>query len=103
MIGIVPSILSADFTRLGEQVRDLDLGRRCRISDIAHAYSGAAEPDARRRPRIIETGIVLPRRDDVLGAPAGQAFRDETADQKPRDRGIAVGKNVFMPRFPRPD
>ena len=74
------------------KIRDLDAARRRRIADIARAHHRAAEPDAYRRLRPIEARVVDPRRDDVLGTVARHAVGNQIAHQKPRDRGIAVGK-----------
>ena len=52
MIGIVPSILSADFTRLGEQVRDADDAGATRIQiDI---MDGHFVPNITMGPAIVE-------------------------------------------------
>ncbi len=52
MIGIVPSILSADFTRLGEQVRDADVAGATRIQiDI---MDGHFVPNITMGPAIVE-------------------------------------------------
>jgi hypothetical protein len=57
------------------------------------AHGSAAEPDANGRGWMIETGVVEPCRDHVLGALAGgHTLREETAHQEPRDRGISVRK-----------
>ena len=53
MIGLVPSILSADFTRLGEQVREADAAGAQRIQiDIA-----ASENNANPLPGERETAV----------------------------------------------
>ncbi len=52
MIGIVPSILSADFTRLGEQVRDAEAAGATRIQiDI---MDGHFVPNITMGPAIVE-------------------------------------------------
>ena len=52
MIGIVPSILSADFTRLGEQVRDADEAGATRIQ--IDVMDGHFVPNITMGPAIVE-------------------------------------------------
>ena len=52
MIGIVPSILSADFTRLGEQVRDADQAGATRIQ--IDVMDGHFVPNITMGPAIVE-------------------------------------------------
>ncbi len=52
MIGIVPSILSADFTRLGEQVRDADAAGATRIQ--IDVMDGHFVPNLTMGPAIVE-------------------------------------------------
>ena len=52
MIGIVPSILSADFTRLGEQVRDADAAGATRIQ--VDVMDGHFVPNITMGPGIVE-------------------------------------------------
>jgi ribulose-phosphate 3-epimerase len=52
MIGIVPSILSADFTRLGEQVRDADAAGATRIQ--IDVMDGHFVPNITMGPAIVE-------------------------------------------------
>src|SRR4029077_10587833 len=59
---------------------------------MAATLGGSAEPDANRRMRTIEPRIVEPRGDDIFRARPRQTFRNEIADQKPHERGIAVGE-----------
>ena len=52
MIGIVPSILSADFTRLGEQVREADLAGAQRIQ--VDVMDGHFVPNITMGPMVVE-------------------------------------------------
>jgi len=52
MIGIVPSILSADFTRLGEQVREADAGGAQRIQ--IDVMDGHFVPNITMGPMVVE-------------------------------------------------
>jgi len=52
MIGIVPSILSADFTRLGEQVRDVEVAGAQRIQ--IDVMDGHFVPNITMGPAIVE-------------------------------------------------
>ncbi len=52
MIGIVPSILSADFTKLGEQVRDADAAGATRIQ--IDVMDGHFVPNITMGPAIVE-------------------------------------------------
>src|SRR5260370_16361782 len=52
MIGIVPSILSADFTRLGEQVREAEAGGGQRIQ--VDVMDGHFVPNITMGPMIVE-------------------------------------------------
>ena len=76
--------------RSAARVDHLDLRSRCRVPDIAHLESRAAEPDAHRSVRAVKFAIVGARRDDVLHAGAGHRRRREPTHQEPRNRGVAV-------------
>jgi ribulose-phosphate 3-epimerase len=52
MIGIVPSILSADFTRLGEQVREAEVGGGQRIQ--VDVMDGHFVPNITMGPMVVE-------------------------------------------------
>lgn len=52
MIGLVPSILSADFTRLGEQVRDAEIGGAQRIQ--IDVMDGHFVPNITMGPMVVE-------------------------------------------------
>ncbi len=52
MIGIVPSILSADFTRLGEQVREADAAGAQRIQ--IDVMDGHFVPNITMGPMVVE-------------------------------------------------
>src|SRR5215831_16855566 len=62
MIGLVPSILSADFTRLGEQVREAEAGGAQRIQ--IDVMDGHFVPNITMGPMVVEavrrsTGLPL--------------------------------------------
>ena len=71
---------------------DFNLRSRRGIANVARARNRTAEPDTHWRRRMIETGVVDPRRNDVFGALARHTTRNKIAHEQSGNRGIAVGK-----------
>ena len=70
------------------------------VRDVADIDAGAVEPNAHARAVAIELLVVERRQHDVVHGAAGRDAGDQRAHQKPRQRGVAVGKMIDVGLVP---